>query len=75
MITALLMLAAAPSQVLATPASSTTPTDKVECRMIQEATSRIPNRVCRLSREWELLAQDAQEDLRSSRNQRSVVRN
>ena len=72
MITALLLLAAAPA-AQATPAAANLPRDKVECRRIMEGHSRIPVRVCRLSKEWELLAEDAQKDLQTSRNQRSVV--
>jgi hypothetical protein len=73
--TLLLISAAAAAEAPATPAKAQLPTDRVECRMIQETSSRIPIRVCRLSQEWELLAKDAQDDLRSSRNQRSVVNN
>ena len=76
MITALLLLAAAPAAE--TPAAAQKgklPYDRVECRSVQETSSRIPIRVCRLSKEWELLAQDAQDDFRSSRNQRTVVKN
>ena len=32
--------------------------------------SRIPTKVCRLDKEWELLARDAQDDLRDSRSSR-----
>ena len=77
MITTLLLLsaAAAAEAPATTPAKAQVPTERVECRMIQETSSRIPIRVCRLSQEWELLAKDAQDDLRASRNQRSVVNN
>jgi hypothetical protein len=40
--------------------------------MITEPGSRIPNRVCRLDKEWEALAKDAQDDVASSRNGRGV---
>jgi hypothetical protein len=36
--------------------------------MVQEPGSRIPTKICRLDKEWELLAKDAQDDLRNSRN-------
>ena len=36
--------------------------------MIAEAGTRIPTRICRLDKEWELLAKDAQDDMRTSRN-------
>ena len=66
-----LMLAQAATPAPNQHASSPTPaqpTAKVECRMIMEAGSRIPTRVCRLDKEWELLARDAQDDINSSRN-------
>jgi hypothetical protein len=44
------------------------PTAKVECRLEREVGSRIPTKICRLDKEWELLAKDAQDDLRNSRN-------
>jgi hypothetical protein len=56
-------------------AKDQTPTAKVECRMVQEAGSRIPTKVCRLDKEWELLSKDAQDDMRSSRNSRSKPNN
>jgi hypothetical protein len=62
--------AAAPAQAAKAPATPQQPTAKVECRMVADPGSRIPNRVCRLDKEWEALAQDAQDDLRSSRNSR-----
>jgi hypothetical protein len=78
MLIAMLMLAAAPTAAAApaaTPAAGKAPTAKVECRMISEPGSRIPNRVCRLDKEWDLLADDAQNDLRSSRNARGIGNN
>ena len=36
------------------------PTAKVECRLEREVGSRIPTKICRLDKEWELLAKDAQ---------------
>ena len=62
--------AAAASNAIPAVGSTTaqTPTAKVECRMIAEAGTRIPARICRLDKEWELLAKDAQEDMRTSRN-------
>ena len=44
--------------------------DKVMCRMIQEAYSRIPSRLCRKQSEWERMAKETQDDIRSSRNDR-----
>jgi len=64
----LLVQAAASPQQNPAPSKEQLPTAKVECRMIKETGSRIPTRVCRLDKEWELLAKDAQDDLRSSRN-------
>ena len=71
---ALTMLAQA-AGTPATPAKAQTPTAKVECRMVADPGSRIPNRVCRLDKEWEALSKDAQDDLRSSRNSRTVAPN
>ena len=45
--------------------------DKVMCRMIQETYSRIPSRICRKNSEWERMARETQDDLKSSRNQRT----
>ena len=79
MILAALVLAQAatvpPSKPAPPSAHGQLPTAKVECRMITEAGSRIPFRVCRLDKEWELLAKDAQDDVRSSRNGRGVADN
>jgi hypothetical protein len=55
----------------AAPAQGQAPTAKVECRLITEAGSRIPTKVCRLDKEWELLAKDMQDDLNRSSNRRS----
>jgi len=71
MFIAALILAQAATAVPAMPpaaAPGQKPTAKVECRMITELGSRIPTRICRLDKEWELLAKDAQDDLRNSRN-------
>ena len=63
----LLMLSAAPvAQPM--PAKGQTPTAKIECRMIQEPGSRIPTKICRLDKEWDLLAKDAQDSVNTSRN-------
>lgn len=60
--------ASVPANTTPAPAAGQKPTAKVECRMIEETGSRISKRICRLDKEWELLAQDAQDDLRNSRN-------
>ena len=44
--------------------------DKVICRNIQEAYSRIPERVCKKKSEWAQMEKDTQDDWRSSRNHR-----
>ncbi|HEX6072602.1 MAG TPA: hypothetical protein VFY95_06320 [Sphingomicrobium sp.] len=76
MLVGLLLFAAAPAaQPNPAPATGQAPTAKVECRMVQEPGSRIPTRICRLDKEWEALAKDAQDDLRSSRNSRGVAVN
>jgi hypothetical protein len=74
---AALMLAQAAAPAPATPARAAgqKPTAKLECRMVMETGSRIPTRVCRLNKEWELLARDAQDDLNSSRNGHGVGMN
>ena len=66
MFVAALMFAQAAAPTPARPAQK--PTAKVECRLEREVGSRIPTKVCRLDKEWELLARDAQDDLRNSRN-------
>lgn len=72
MLLSAVLLAQATATPASTPAPGTktnlAPTAKVECRMVAEAGTRIPSRVCRLDKEWELLAKDAQDDMRTSRN-------
>lgn len=72
LLTALMMAQAAVATPASAPAVGTktdqAPTAKIECRMIAEAGTRIASRVCRLDKEWELLARDAQDDMRTSRN-------
>jgi hypothetical protein len=74
---ALTMLAQAAAGAPATPPSAKAeiPRAKVECRMIEDTGSRIQTKVCRLDKEWELLAKDTQDDLRNSRNSRTTVAN
>ncbi len=76
LMSALILAQAAAATPAAQPAASTAsghaPTAKVECRMIQEPGSRIPTKICRLDKEWELLAKDVQDDMASSRNGRGV---
>jgi hypothetical protein len=43
---------------------------KVVCRRVSEANSRIPFRICRTELQWEDMARQNQEDLRSSRHRR-----
>jgi hypothetical protein len=71
-LTTLFILAAAQATAQSVPAAANAPapTAKIECRMVQEPGSRIPTRICRLEKEWELLAKDVQDDLKSSRNSR-----
>ena len=45
--------------------------DKVMCRTVQEAYSRIPSRVCHKQSEWDQMEKEVQDDLRSSRHQRT----
>lgn len=45
---------------------------KVMCRMVHEAASRIPIRVCKTVADWELMERETQDSLRSSRNQRTT---
>jgi hypothetical protein len=74
---ALTMLAQATAGTPAAPPSEKgqIPRAKVECRMVEDTGSRIPTKVCRLDKEWELLAKDTQDDLRTSRNSRTVAGN
>jgi len=75
LITALMLAQVTAPAATPVQAKGETPTAKVECRMVQEAGSRIPTKVCRLDKEWELLSKDAQDDMRSSRNSRSKPNN
>jgi hypothetical protein len=71
MFIAALILAQAATAAPATPPAATPgqkPTAKIECRAVMETGSRIPTKVCRLDKEWDLLAKDAQDDMRTSRN-------
>jgi hypothetical protein len=70
LLTAMLFAEATAQAAMPTPGTKTNqaPTAKVECRMVAEAGTRIPTRICRLDKEWELLAKDAQDDMRTSRN-------
>lgn len=71
MFASLLFLAAAQAaSPQPAPANTQQPAPKMECRSVLEPGSRIPNRVCRLSTEWEAMAQATQNDVRNSRNQR-----
>jgi hypothetical protein len=76
LMTALILANAAAAAPAAQPTSASAngqaPTAKVECRMVQEPGSRIPTKICRLDKEWDLLAKDVQDDLASSRNGRGV---
>lgn len=44
---------------------------KVVCKLITQGDSRIPTRVCRTELQWEEMARENEQDVRSSRNQRS----
>lgn len=69
LISMILMAQAAPA-----PATVTKPAeDKVMCRMIQEAYSRIPSRICRKRSEWDRMAKETEDDIRSSRNDRRAT--
>ena len=65
----LLLMAAqiAPAQAAPTPTQ-----DKIMCRTIQEPQSRIPSRICRKQSEWQQMERETQDELRSSRNQRTT---
>ena len=45
---------------------------KIVCRNVTEAGSRIPFRVCRTAGEWESMAKQNQDDWTGSRNSRTV---
>jgi hypothetical protein len=45
--------------------------DKIVCKLTTEAGTKIPQRVCRTQGDWEKISKDAQDDIKSSRNQRS----
>lgn len=62
------------AQSLPVSQSATPAEDKVMCRLMQEPSSRIPLRVCRKNSEWEQMEREVQEELRSSRNNRTSGR-
>jgi hypothetical protein len=66
----MVLMAAQAAPVPATAAKAAE--DKVICRMIQEAYSRIPSRQCRRQSEWDRMERETQDDLRSSRHQRTT---
>jgi len=73
----LLLSASAPT---VTPTKATDPTvkraGKLICRRDEHETgSRIPVRVCRTQAEWDNIYKQTQEDLRSSRNDRTIAPN
>jgi hypothetical protein len=68
LIAVLMLSQAAAASAGPAPAPAQLPVANVECRMIMEPGSRIPTKVCRLDKEWELLARDAQDDIQGSRN-------
>ena len=49
--------------------------DKVVCRLITEAGSRIPFRVCRTKADWDRMAKENQDDWANSRNSRGIACN
>ena len=65
----LLLMAA---QVASGQPAAAGPEDKVMCRTVQEPQSRIPNRICRKQSEWDRSERETQEELRSSRHQRTT---
>ena len=65
-----ILLIAAQAVPVSTPAAKDP--NKVMCRMIQEVHSRIPERVCLKTSEWERREKETQDDLRSSRHQRTT---
>ena len=60
LIAALMLSQAAAASAGPAPAPAQLPVANAECRMIMEPGSRIPTKVCRLDKEWDLLARDAQ---------------
>jgi hypothetical protein len=70
MLVGLLLLAVAPAASPNSKPDVGPAEDKVVCRSIQQAYSRIPERACKKQSEWAQMEKDAQNDWRSSRNQR-----
>jgi hypothetical protein len=62
-----LLLAQAVATAPAKPASDP---NKLVCRSVMEAGSRIPSRICRSQGEWEQMAKDAQDEINRSANAR-----
>ncbi len=66
----LLLLALVSAPAANTPKSPPDEGDKVVCRLITEAGSRIPFRVCRTKADWDRMAKENQDDWANSRNSR-----
>lgn len=78
MFSTLILIAAAQAATQAAPqaATATEPkADKQVCRLEHEVYSRIPRRICRPQSEWEQMAKETEDDLRSSRNDRGIAPN
>lgn len=72
--TALLLLAAPPSEPAAAKKEAVSP-DKKVCRSVQEIYSRIPTRICRTQAEWDADAKQTQIDLENARRTGRQVEN
>ena len=68
---ALIILAQAPA-VTDNPGQPAPDDQKIVCKQITEAGSRIPFRVCRTAAEWERMAKENQDDWTNSRNSREI---
>ena len=49
--------------------------EKVTCKLVWQAHSRVPDRVCRTDADWARYEKDAQDSWRSSRNSRGIACN
>jgi len=68
---ALIILAQAPA-VTDNPGQASQDGQKIVCKQITEAGSRIPFRVCRSAAEWDQMAKQNQDDWTNSRNSREI---
>ena len=65
----LIVMAGMAAQAAAvTPQSASPPPNRIECRMVQQINTRIPQRVCLSQAKWDQIERENQAEMRSSRH-------